>query len=114
MTQHDENLRIRHMRDHGREALDLVRLVDRDTFNRDRLLQLGLARLLEIVGEAAARTPDSVKRQHPTLPRREISDLRNRLIHGYDTIDLEIVWSVLNDDLPALVAQIESILESDG
>ncbi len=102
------------MRDHGREALDLIRSVDRDAFHRDRLLQLGLARLLEILGEAAARTPDSVKRQHPTVPWRDISDLRNRLIHAYDTIDLEIVWSVLNDDLPGLVAQLDSILASDA
>ena len=98
------------MRDHGREALDLIRSVDQATFDGDRLLQLGVVRLLEIVGEAAARTPDSVKRRHPAIPWRDISDLRNRLIHGYDTIDLNIVWSILRQDMPVLIAQLDAIL----
>ena len=99
------------MRDHGREALDLIRSVDQVAFRRDRLLQLGVVRLLEIVGEAAARTPDSVKSEHPEIPWRDISDLRNRLVHGYATIDLDIVWSILHHDLPSLVAQLDTILE---
>src|SRR4051794_10694881 len=110
MTQHDDNLRLRHMRDHGREALDFVHSVDQNTFGRDRLLQLGVVRLLEIVGEAAACTPDSVKQRHPSIPWRDISDLRNRLIHGYDTIDLNIVWSVLTVDLPDLIARLNGII----
>ena len=102
------------MLDHGREALGLMCSIDRVSFDGDRLLQLGVVRLLEIMGEAAARSPESVKRQHPSVPWREISDLRNRLIHGYDSIDLDIVWSILHDDLPALIVQLESILGPDS
>jgi uncharacterized protein with HEPN domain len=109
MTRHDD-LRLRHMRDHGREALELIRSVDQAAFRRDRLLQLGVVRLLEIMGEAAAHTPGSVKSEHPEIPRRDISDLRNRLVHGYATVDLNIVWSILQHDLPALVAQFDVIL----
>ena len=112
MTQHDDHLRLRHMLDHGREALDLIRSVDQSTFNGDRILQLAVVRLLEFVGEAATRTSDSVKVEHPTIPWRRISGLRNRLVHAYDTIDLDVVWSILQDDLPVLIAQLESILES--
>jgi uncharacterized protein with HEPN domain len=111
MTQHDEYLRLHHMRDHGREALELAREIDRTTFRRDRLRQLAIARLLEIVGEAAAQTTDEVRRRRPEIPWRDVSDLRNRLIHGYDTVDLDIVWSILSVDLPALVAQLDAILE---
>lgn len=110
MTQHDDNPRLHHMRDHGREALELIRSVDQAAFRRNRLLQLGVVRLLEIVGEAAAHTPASVKSEHPAIPWRDISDLRNRLVHGYATIDLTIVWSILQHDLPVLVAQLDMIL----
>lgn len=114
MTQHDDFLRLRHMRDHGREALDLTQSVDRAAFQRDRLLQLGVARLLEIVGEAAARTPDEIKCQYPEVPWRDIGDVRNRLIHAYDTVDLGIVWSILEDDLPDLLRQLDAILSDDA
>jgi uncharacterized protein with HEPN domain len=66
------------------------------------------------LGEAAARTPEESKSLYPDIPWRQISDLRNRLIHGYDVIDIDIVWSVLNVDLPALVARLDSILKEAG
>jgi len=111
LTQHDENLRLRHMLDHGREALTLIQGVHRRSFEGNRVLQLAIVHLLAIVGEAAARTPDPLKREHTEIPWRDISDLRNRLIHGYDTVDLEIVWTVLTVDLPELVSQLGAILD---
>jgi uncharacterized protein with HEPN domain len=110
MTQHDPESRLRDMLDHGREALNLVRSIDEQTFGRDRVLQLAVVRLLEIVGEAATRTPEDVKAAHPTIPWRRITGLRNRLVHAYNTIDLEVVWSILQDDLPDLLRQLDAIL----
>jgi uncharacterized protein with HEPN domain len=114
MTQHDPNLRLRHMLAHGREALALVRDFDQSRFEQDRVIQLASVRLLEIIGEAAARTPAEERDQHPAIPRRRISSMRNRHIHGYDAVDLAIVWSVLDEDLPELVAQLESIVVDLG
>lgn len=102
------------MLDHGREALELIRGVDRPRFLSDRLLQLGVVRLLEIVGEAAVRTPDTAKAQYPAIPWRRIAGLRNRLVHAYDTVDIEIVWHILTNDLPMLVEQLEASLGSDN
>ena len=98
------------MRDHGQEALDLIGTFDEASFRQNRVVQLAVVRLLEIVGEAAARTPGAVKDQYPLIPWRQISGMRNRLIHGYDAVDLDIVWSVLSNDLPGLVAQLDAIL----
>jgi uncharacterized protein with HEPN domain len=67
--------------------------------------------LLTLVGEAAARTPDPLKREHTSIPWRDFGDLRIRLIHGYDTVDLEIVWTVLTVDPPALVSKLGAILD---
>ena len=99
------------MLDHAREALVLVSGKDRSAFEADRLLQLGVVRLLEIVGEAAARTPQAVREQHADIAWGQIIGLRNRLIHGYDTVDLAIVWTILADDLPRLRDRLEEILE---
>ena len=70
----------------------------------DRLLALALVRLLEIIGEAAARVPAEERARRPGVPWSSIVSLRNRLIHGYDDIDHDIVWEVVTTDLPALVS----------
>lgn len=76
----------------------------------NRQLNLALVRLLEVVGEAAARVPDECRRRHPEIPWQDIADLRNRLIHGYDSIDLDVLWMILHDDLPPLIHRLETIL----
>ena len=76
----------------------------------DRLLQLALVRPLEIVGEAANRVPQRVREQHPDIPCHQIVALRNRLIHGYDAVDLNILWQIIVHDLPPLAAALERIL----
>jgi uncharacterized protein with HEPN domain len=114
MTRHDPDIRLRHMLDYGREATLLIQRIDQPTFEQDRLMQLAVVRLLEIVGEAAARTPEPVKSRHPDIPWRQISGLRNRLIHGYDTVDLGVVWAVLTVDLPELIARLDAILDTSS
>jgi len=73
------------------------------------MLQLALVRLIEIVGEAAARVSESVKDQLPSIPWREIVGMRNRVIHGYDAIDLDVLWDTITVDLSLLIDQLEEI-----
>ena len=80
--------------------------------DEDRLLNLSLVRLLEIIGEAANRVAESERLKHPQIPWAEIIGLRNRLIHGYDNVDFEILWQVVTVDLPVLIAQLELILKT--
>ncbi|NIV30544.1 MAG: DUF86 domain-containing protein, partial [Anaerolineae bacterium] len=70
----------------------------------------GTGRLLEIVGEAANRVPRGVRARHPEIPWSQIEALRNRLIHGYNAVDLDILWQIVVHDLPPLAAALESIL----
>ncbi len=95
------------MLDHAREALDLVRGRTRKDLDEERQLELSLVRLLEIVGEAANRVPEEERRLYPSVPWRDIVDFRNRVIHGYDAVDLDIVWEIVQTDLPALVAALD-------
>jgi uncharacterized protein with HEPN domain len=74
------------------------------------VLSLAIVRLMEIVGEAASRIPYEERSRHPEIPWMQIVGLRNRLIHGYDAIDFEILWQILSHDIPKLVLSLERIL----
>lgn len=74
------------------------------------MLSLAVVRLLEIVGEAAAHISEPVQTSLPGIPWRQITGARNRLIHGYFDVDLDIVWAILQNDLPPLIAQLEQVL----
>lgn len=91
-----------HMLDHAREAVALTKDRSRDDIDRDRVLCLALVRLLEIVGEAAGRVTKETQLEQPEIPWVQIIGLRNRLIHGYDSVDKDILWQVLTNDLPNL------------
>jgi len=111
MSRRSDRHRLQHMLDHAREAADLVRGRTRSDLDRERVLSLALVRLLEIVGEAAARVSPDLQRQHGHVPWSEIVGLRNRLIHGYDAVDLDVLWQIVADDLPPLIAQLQAILD---
>lgn len=110
MTLHDPRVLLAQMRDHAGEAVTMARGRRREDMDRDRMLSLALVRLLEIVGEAAGRAPLDVRARHPTVPWQQVIGLRNRLIHGYDSVDHDILWQILQVDLPALVAELDRIL----
>ena len=101
---------LRHMRDHAREAVELARGKTRADLDRDRKFELALTRLVEIIGEAATRVSPATCAQHPAIPWPEILGLRNRIVHGYDKINLDILWNVVADDLPPLIEKLEAIL----
>jgi uncharacterized protein with HEPN domain len=101
------------MRDHAREAMDMVRGRARGDLDADRMLNLALVRLLEILGEAAGRVLPGDRDRYPLVPWPQLVSLRNRLIHGYDQVDFDILWQILTQDLPPLVRELEAILASD-
>ncbi len=107
MSRHESAVRFRHMLDHAREASAMINGRTRADLNTDRKLNLALVRLLEIIGEAASRTTNQDRKNYPDIPWPEIVGLRNRLIHGYDSVDFDILWEILNHDLPSLIAELE-------
>jgi uncharacterized protein with HEPN domain len=101
---------VRHMLDHAREAIKLAEGRGRPDLERDRMLQLSLIRLVEVVGEAASRVSSAFRDSHPQIPWALIIATRNRLIHGYDFLDNEVLWQTVTKDLPPLVAELERSL----
>lgn len=81
----------------------------RQELDTDRMLNLSLVRLLEIVGEAAAGISDTMKESHPYIPWYQMTSMRNRLIHGYFDVNLDVVWQTVKTDLPALIEQLKQI-----
>jgi uncharacterized protein with HEPN domain len=88
-------VRLRHMLDHAREAVSMVQGKTRVDLDTDRKLNLALVRLLEIIGEAAGRISKADRDRYSNIPWAEIVGLRNRLIHGYDEVDLDILWEIV-------------------
>lgn len=86
--------------------------VEKDAFLADdSMVAAAVVREFEIIGEAMAQIADAYKKQYESIPWKEIKDMRNRLIHGYFSVDYEIVWKSATQDLPILKQQIETLLK---
>ena len=114
MPRDRDHVRLLHMLEHAREAIQLVEGRARQDLAADRLLSLALVRLLEIVGEAAAKVSSEGRTRYPTIPWSEVVSLRNRLIHGYDSVDLDILWRIVESDLPVPVRDLVADPELRG
>jgi uncharacterized protein with HEPN domain len=110
MTGRDSTLFYQQMLDHAREAVSLAQGKSRVDLDEDRLLNLALVRLLEIIGEAANRVSKEDQRRHPQIPWSQLVSLRNRLIHGYDSVDFDILWQIVTRDLPPLISALEEMV----
>ncbi|MGQ0676421.1 MAG: HepT-like ribonuclease domain-containing protein [Rhodospirillales bacterium] len=78
------------------------------------LLSSAIAWQLLIIGEAAKRVSQTVRDEYPGVPWQEMARLRDRIAHGYDSIDWDLVWNVVHNELPAATVQIERILSAGG
>jgi uncharacterized protein with HEPN domain len=111
MSQHDDQVYLKHMLDHAREAVEMVVGKTQADLAQHRMLELALIRLVEIIGEAATRVGSEMKSSNPQVPWREIIGMRNRLTHGYDTVDLKVLWDTIAEDLPPLITDLEKIIK---
>ena len=79
--------------------------IDR-SLDSDEMRTLAVVRLVEIIGEAARAVSEPTRTQFPEISWREIVGTRDRLIHGYEEVDLDILWTIVTDDLPVLVSEL--------
>jgi len=81
-----------------------------EDFLKNVPIQDAVVRRLEIIGEAIKNLPDELKKTNPEIPWQDIMDMRNKLIHEYFGIDLNLVWSVVKNDIPFLKGQVVVML----
>jgi uncharacterized protein with HEPN domain len=98
------------IRSAAQKARDFASGLSFTAFAADEKSVFAVVRALEIVGEAAKRIPQDVRDANPDVPWRAMAGIRDKLIHDYTSINLEIVWKTLEEDLPELISQMERII----
>ncbi|HEX2984309.1 MAG TPA: DUF86 domain-containing protein [Ignavibacteriales bacterium] len=79
-------------------------------FINDDKTQYALIRAIEVIGEASAKISDDIKSHYPEIPWKEMSGMRNKLVHDYFGVNSEVVWKTAVEDLPKLERQVEQII----
>ena len=96
------------------EELALCRSLRDEGTIPDSILFNAVCRNLEIVGEATRKVSPDFRAAHPEIPWREMNDLRNVLIHNYEGADKDLVWAIVERDIPPLLSAVRSALETQG
>ena len=97
------------------EAIDRIQSylegVARDEFETNQMRLDAVIRNLQIIGEAVKKIPDSIQKKYPNIPWQEIAGLRNRVTHAYFNVDINIIWDVVQSELPILKPQVQRIIK---
>lgn len=110
MSDRKEILFISDIADSAGAILEYTKGLAYEDFHKDRKTFAAVIREFEIIGEAVSKISDDIKKSYPNIEWQDIKDFRNILIHEYFGIDSEIVWKIIQDDLPILSSAIREIL----
>lgn len=113
MSAKSDLIRLRHMLGATEKALKFTSGKNRTDLDQEEQLSLALVRLLEVIGEAAAKVTIDCQTRNTPIPWKEIIGTRNRLIHGYEEVDLDIVWQIVSGDLPTLVDALKTAIKGE-
>lgn len=111
MSKGEDKVRLQHMLDATVRALSMTEGSSRVDLDTDEKLALAIVRLIEIIGEAGRRVSETTRERFSELEWKGIIGARDRLIHGYDKVDLDVVWRICTEDLPLLVKQLQAIID---
>jgi len=112
--QRDDIACLHHILDAAEKAVSFVKGKARKDLDANEMLALSLVRLLEIIGEAANAVSPAFRDRFPHIPWRKMAGLRNRLIHGYFDVNLDIVWDTILEDLPPLIKDLKAITSTEN
>ena len=93
------------------ETQEFTRGLDFNAFTGDRKTVNAVVRSLEVMGEAAKRIPAKIREKYPEIPWKRMTGMRDKLIHEYSGVDLEIVWAVVKTELPPLKLLFDRLLQ---
>lgn len=96
------------------EAMQISSSLTYEEFEASRLHQLAIIKAVETIGEAASQISDATQAELADIPWPEIIGMRNRLVHGYGAIRLEVVWRTVREDIPALADQLRPLVPKEA
>ena len=112
MLRNDE-IRLRHMLDAARTARRLAQGRKRRDLDVDEGLTLSLVKAVEMIGEAANQVREATRKENSSIPWAQIIAMRNRLVHVYFDINLDVLWQTVQQDLPPLIVQLEALVPQE-
>ena len=110
----DELVYLRHILDAINTVDEYLHKVTEKQFGDTRLLQDGVIRQIEIIGEAVRHISKDIRKTYPEIPWQDVAGMRDKLIHQYFGVDIEKVWNTAKEDLPILKEQVAGILKDYG
>jgi len=105
---------LQDMLDNARRASRFTAGMDFESFSKDDKTVYAVIRAVEIIGEAARNVPEDVRSKYPQIPWRDVAGMRDKLIHQYFGINMEVVWQTLHEDVPMLIDTLEDILKQEN
>lgn len=114
MTKLDDPTRLRHMMDCAQKLVEFSAGKTQAAIAADEILSLAIVRLTEIIGEAAANVSQPMRDRYPHIQWGNIIGMRNRIVHAYFEIDMDVVWQTVTQDIPVLISQLEAVFQAEG
>ncbi|MBM3811242.1 MAG: DUF86 domain-containing protein [Acidimicrobiia bacterium] len=105
-----DRIRIQHILDAASEVAAFIDGRAAEDLSSDRMLLLALVKEIEIIGEAATQISEELRGSSPEIPWAKIKGMRNRLIHAYSDVNVDLIWSTVVSDLPQLVRALSNVL----
>jgi uncharacterized protein with HEPN domain len=110
MSRPDPKITLRQLLEHSRRVQELVATVALKDMLKDWKLASAFEREMEVLGEATKRLPADLTARYPQIPWKQIAGMRDRISHGYDETDYDVLWQAARDDVPPLAATVEQML----
>ncbi len=109
MFNHEDRIRIRHMLDASQKVIKFIDGKTRQEFENEEVLVLAVLRLLEMIGEAAKKISPETSKEFTRIPWKGIIGTRDRLIHGHFHVDMNVIWNIIEKDLPYLIKELMEV-----
>jgi uncharacterized protein with HEPN domain len=110
----NDRVRLQHIIENAQEALEFASGKTRSTLDSDKMLVKAITMNIAIIGEAAGKISKEFQQANPDIPWAAITGMRHVLIHNYFEIDLDELWSTVENDLPALIRQLQAVMPAEN